>query len=873
MTLPQINSKTGASGDYRLVTTAEELEAVRLELEAADLIAVDTETEGLEYEAVIVGVCLSTKPGTGYYIPIRHEMYPGVLYENQLPSVQVFDAIRFALETRPCVGHNTKFDKQALWKDDVDCNFVHDTLAIAKLFGTWKNNGLKFLVKLEFGHEMAELDSLFKRVGNKKPDIRPAVLSPEEICNYAAEDSNWTLQLCLKYLARIPNLVKNRLYQLEMKLLPVVAEMEAFGLPVSRTFLEEQGKICAAHEKRLEKEIVQDVRELLQDPEYTCNFGSPKQLATLLYEHLKLPVQINAKSGNPSTDKDALAELAKQNPVAARIQTLRTMGKLNGTYLTGLLSKVHPDGRIRGGFNQFGTDTGRFSSSKPNLQNLPRTQTFYLWPADDQSLAEEFIDPKYFRRTPDGLYEFWDASKEKWKDKADEIVGYVNEDGKEKTKMAVASDGKTYGIENGVFKEVWRCPTRDFVAASPGHYIIEADFSQIELRIMAGESGEPTLVNAYLNGDDVHTATAATVHSIRPEDVTDNQRQSGKTLNFSLLYGAGADGTAKLLSISKAEAQDLIDKYFATMTEVGDWMASVKAAAGACGYATTNLGRVRRFPEIGPGHEKWIRAKQEREAVNFKIQGAAADVMKLALVRLSTRLREYFGDEAKIVSTVHDSAMLEVSEHIDIYDLMAVVFESMENGINQADFTRAWPDLKVDVKKGPSWAAAKEVKRPDTLTLPPMFEGDLPKVRVRKVALEREYGISDSPTANKTEQVDIFTGLVTVRSDEEEQTAAKDTSWVIELPKALTPAQYTGLIEFLSARSAKVTPDARQYGTVRVLMPNEDGSIREQDISGRFVLTMEDHMALRIKVGNCTLRQELDDIDPNEVMRGIDFGL
>lgn len=836
------------------------------------MIAVDTETEGLEYEAVIVGVCLSTRPNTGYYIPVRHEMYDGVPYENQLPPAQVFDAIRPALETRPCVGHNTKFDKQALWKDGVDCNFTDDTLAITKLFGDSKQNGLKFCVKKEFGHEMAELDSLFKGTGNKKPQIRPAVLSPEAICNYAVEDANWTLQLFLKYSQMIPNLKTNRLYQLEMKLLPVVAEMEAFGIPVSKTFLQEQGAVCAAHEKRLEQEIVKDVRELLGDPEYTCNFGSPKQLAELLYEHLKLPIQISPKSGNRSTDKDALAVLAVQNPVASRIQTLRTMGKLNGTYLTGLLDKVHPDGRIRGGFNQFGTDTGRFSSSKPNLQNLPRTQTFFLWPADDQSLAEEFLDPEHFRRTPEGTYEFYDSSKGSWIKKADEIVAY-EQDGKIKTKMGVASDGRTYGIEDGVFKEVWRCPTRDFVAASPGHYLIEADYSQIELRIMAGESGEPTLVNAYANGDDVHTATTATIHGIRPEDVTDNQRQGGKTLNFSLLYGAGADGTSKLLGISKAEAQDLIDKYFANMTCVGDWMESVKAAARQCGYATTNFGRVRRFPMIKPPNEKWIRAKQEREAVNFKIQGAAADVMKLALVRTSARLRAYFGDDAKIVSTVHDSVVLEVADHIAIEDLMAVLKDGMATGINKADFTRSWPDLVVDVKKGPSWAAAKGVDWPEEdHPLPPRYEGELPRVRVRKVALEREYGISSSPTANKTEQVDIFTGLVTTRTEQEEETARQDTSWVIELPKPPSPAQFTGLTEFLSARSDKVKK-SKLYGTVKVVMPGPDDSAVEHEINGRFALSLEDHTALRIKIGNCTLRQELDDIDPDEVMRGIDFGL
>ncbi len=866
MSLPELKDKKTSNADYRLVRTEAELASLVEELEQADMIAVDTETEGLEYDAVIVGVCLSTRAGTGYYVPIRHTEWEGVLAPNQLPPTVVFDALRHALENRPCVGHNIKFDQQMLWKDGIHCNFVDDTLAIAKLFGHFASNGLKQLVLELLNHEMSELDSLFPKVGTKKPEIRPATLSPEEICDYAVEDANWTLQL-RDYLYRmIPGLADHPIYKIEMALLPVVGEMEAFGIPVSKTFLIEQGKICSAYEERLEREIIKEVRDLLQDPEYTVNFGSPKQLAELLYQHLKLPVQTDRKSGNPSTNKDALAELAKLNPVAARIQTLRTMGKLNGTYLTGLLDKVHSDGRIRASFNQLGTDTGRFSSSKPNLQNLPRTQTFFLWDADDQALAGEFLNEDFFRQRQDGRFEFYAASKDAWVPTADEIETYQDGE-KTRTRLATASDGKTYGIENGLFKEVWRCPTRDFVAASPGHYLIEADYSQIELRIMAGETREPTLMNAYLSGEDVHTATAATIYQIRPEDVTDNQRQVGKTINFSLLYGAGAPGVALLLGISKQEAQSLIDRYFQNLNKVGEWIDTTKAAARRDRMATTNLGRVRRFPHITSG-DNFTQAKSEREAVNFKIQGAAADVMKLALVRTASRLREYFGDKAKLVSTVHDSAMVEVHESIAIEDLMAVLKEAMVTGINAAKFTSNWPDFAVDVKKGASWAAAKDVKWPEQeQPLPPKFTDDLPKILVRKVALERDLGLVASPTASTGLQQDIFAGLMGA-----EPAPPKDTAWVIELMNPLSSDQLTGLQEFLTARSAKQHPGA-PHGTVKVLVPDGQDGMKEISVPGKFALSFEGNTQLRIKIGNCTLRQELDDIDPSEVLRGVDFGL
>lgn len=859
MVLPAIKSKAESNGDYRLVSTEAELKSLAEELAAADLIAVDTETEGLEYEAIIVGICLSTRAGTGYYIPIRHTEWEGVLAPGQLPPPVVWEWIGHLLETKPCVGHNIKFDQQMLWKEGVHCNFVHDTLAIANLFGRYPRNGLKYLVKEEFGHTMAELDSLFPKVGNKKPEIRAATLSPEEICDYAVEDANWTLQLFWR-LSSLFNL-DSALYKIEMALLTVVGEMEAFGMPASINFLKSQGDICRQHAERLEREILNDIRITLEDPEYMVNFGSPAQLATLLYEHLKLPVQISKKTGNPSTDKDALAYLATLDPVASRIQTLRTMGKLQGTYLTGLLDKVHSDGRIRANFNQFGADTGRFTCSKPNLQQLPRTQTFFLWPADDQSLAQEFADPERFRQRDTGHWEYWDPAKDQWVITFEEIA----QDERGKRCLAVASDGNTYALENGVFKQVWRCPTRNFVAASPGHYLIEADYSQIELRIMAGESAEPTLVDAYNSGQDVHTATAATIFGIKPEDVTDAQRQAGKTINFSLLYGAGADNVASQLGISKMEAEELIARYFQNLNRVGEWIESVKQDARQVRHATTNLGRVRYFPEIASS-EKWIRAKKEREAVNFKIQGAAADVMKLALVRTSSRLKKYFGPDAKIVSTVHDSAVIEVADHIPIEVLMAVLKDAMMDGINVASFTRAWPDFVVDVKKGPAWASAKGVDWPEEeLALPPLYEGELEKVMVRKVALERDLGLVSTPGTHQGPQDDIFTLL---NADTEQH----ETSWVIELPHQLSSSQLTGLQEFLSARLSKDHPGS-SLGSVRVIVPDGEGGTSDIDVPGKFALTVADQTSLRIKVGNCTLRQELDDIDPDEVLRGIDFGI
>lgn len=888
MTLPVITPVLHEDSPYKLVTTVEELTALRQELEAADVIAVDTETEGLDYSDIVVGICLSTKVGTGYYVPLRHEQFPGVLCDNQLPPALVYGEIGPVLERTPCVGHNIKFDDKMLQKDGVRCYWVADTLAISKLFGSWPSNGLKFLVKIIFGHDMAELESLFVKRGNKRAVIAPKSLSPEAICHYAVEDANWTLQLYLWLLEQYrmkhhADLRTNPLFSVETNLMPYVAEMECFGLPVSKEFLEHHGKIARDIVDRLEFEIVETIREKLHDPEYNVSLTSPPQLGKLLFEDLRLPVLGRSKTTNkPSTDRAVLEQLAELDPIARSILTHRTLKKLNNTYLEGLVPKIHDDLRLRGNFNQFGTASGRFSSSEPNLQNLPRNQTFYLWRVDGEEL--DLVNREFAERirwNEGGLCEGYDEQKSKW-------VKHVE--------LGTASNGKTYGVEDSILKEMWKCKTRNFVAARPDHYLVEADYSQVELRIMAGEAQEPTLLAAYANDDDVHTATAAIVFDVPDcstpgctKDVhpfclvTSEQRQSGKTINFSLLYGAGADNIGKQLGISTDEAQALVDQYFEKLPRILQWIEGVRAQATRDGCAMTPFGRVRHFPFIRKdprGPDRQLVQKEKREAVNFKIQGAAADVMKFALVRTGGRLRQYFGDKAKMVSTVHDSVLLEVHDSVPPEDIVRVLNHSMTEpafleaiqcrnaacakaGQHRAPGCQVkWPALEIDVKVGKAWSDAKEIQFPEDMSLPAKFEGyeDLPKIRVQQVAIEREVGISDSGQGD-----DIF---ALVQSTSAPKYASRPVSWVLEVPRPLDVDQLNSLTEFLRERNSE-----EAQGALTLVLTSPDGEVTEKQARGKFNLTMSDEVVLRIKLGPCTLRQELDDIDEDEVLRGIDFGL
>ena len=489
---------------YRLVSTEKQLNELCIELENAKVIAVDTETEGLAYTDIIVGIALSARPDTSYYIPIRHEAIDGVLYDGQLSPETVFGKLKPILETKPCTGHNTPFDIKMFWKDGIDVNYMYDTLIMAHLLGIdIRSKGLKSLVKHFFNHEMPELDSLFPKIGNKKQPILPKILSPEDIRFYGCEDGNWSLQLFIKLLI----MIKQRssldfTHQLEMKLVKVVAEMESFGVPTSLEFLQENSQQAQFYINKLEDHIISTIRYELDDPEFAINLASPKQLGDLLFNKLGLPpIAFSKKTGNPSTDADTLEALAPINPIVNSILTYRKLKKLDDTYLGGLQDKVGIDGRIRGSFIQTGTASGRFSSKNPNLQNLPKDQIFALWKMEDEDIdavADTFED--YNNRTLR-----WDADTQLWRAYNPDIDIWGD------FFLGVANNGKQYGVYQGEIYEMWQCKTRCFIETSDDHYLIDADYSQIELRIMAGESLEPTLLDAFTAGDDVHKKTAGVI--------------------------------------------------------------------------------------------------------------------------------------------------------------------------------------------------------------------------------------------------------------------------------------------------------------------------------------------------------------------------
>jgi DNA polymerase-1 len=396
---------------------------------------------------------------------------------------------------------------------------------------------------------------------------------------------------------------------LELALVPVLADMERVGIRVDPDRL-------TALAKELDTQLDALLREIHTLAGEAVNPNSPKQLATVLFEKLKLPPVKRTKTGY-STDVDVLEELALGHPLPGKILEYRQLAKLKGTYADALPTLVYPrTGRIHTSFNQLVAATGRLSSSNPNLQNIPiRTEL-------GRRIRQAFVP-----------------------------------------------------------EEGWR--------------LLAADYSQIELRILAHVTEEPALVEAFRRGEDIHTRTAAQILHVDPALVTDEMRRLAKVVNFGILYGISGFGLAQAASIGRTDAQRFIDDYFAAHPRVRAYIDRVVAEGRTRGYVTTLLGRRRYLPELN-ARNPVARGAAERMAANAPIQGTASDIIKLAMVRLSAAL-EARALRSRLVLQVHDELLLEVPE-AELAPVQALVPEIMESVLALA------VPLRVDVKVGRDWA-------------------------------------------------------------------------------------------------------------------------------------------------------------------------
>ena len=599
--------------DYDLILDEAQLQQWIALLEAETLIAMDTETTSIDYmQAELVGFSFAVGPGRAAYLPVAHD-YPGA--PEQLSLQHALQALAPVLANPDIakVGQNLKYDMSVLARYGVAVKgTLHDTMLQSYVLNSVATrHNMDALAGFYLDRKTIHFEDVAGK-GAKQLTFNQVPL--ETAADYAAEDADVTLQLhhCLyPQLQAEPSLLS--VYDnIDMPLVPILSEVERQGTLVDGRMLKQHGAELA---DRL-NELTQEVWSLAGE---NFNLDSPKQLQTILYEKMGLPVLKKTPGGQPSTAEPVLADLAQDYELPQMILTYRSLAKLKSTYADKLPLDIHAEtGRIHTSYHQAVAATGRLSSSDPNLQNIP------IRNAEGRRIRQAFVAPA-------------------------------------------------------------------------GNVILAADYSQIELRIMAHLSADQGLSQAFAENQDIHRATAAEVFSLTPQEVADDQRRSAKAINFGLIYGMSAFGLAKQLNISRGLAADYIERYFQRYPGVLRYMDETRALAAEQGFVETVFGRRLYLPEI---NAKAVPRRQaaERTAINAPMQGTAADIIKLAMISVQQWLPAS-GLDARMIMQVHDELVFEVAES-DVDALNAGVIERM------AGAAALNVPLVVDTGVGENWDQA-----------------------------------------------------------------------------------------------------------------------------------------------------------------------
>ncbi len=598
--------------NYETVLTEAQLEKWLKRIHAAQLVAVDTETTGLDpLQDKLVGISFSVEAHHAAYIPLAHR-YSGA--PAQLDFHQVIQRLKPWLEDpgKPKLGQNLKYDKHIFANHDVVLSGIaHDTLLQSYVLESHRAHDMDNLAERHLGVKTITYDEV---TGKGARRISFEQVAVDKATEYAAEDADITLQLhqaLYPQIAADPKL--EMIYRrIEMPLLEVLFDMERNGVLLDVKLLGEQSRELGNRMLELETEVYR----LAEQP---FNLNSPKQIQEILFERHKLPVVKKTPGGAPSTDEDVLQELALDYPLPKLILDYRGLAKLKSTYTDKLPRMVDPaTGRVHTNYAQAVAVTGRLASNDPNLQNIPvRTQ-------EGRRIREAFI-------------------------------------------------------------------------AAAGHQIVSADYSQIELRIMAHISRDANLLKAFAADEDIHRATAAEIFGIPPNEVGAEQRRYAKVINFGLIYGMSAFGLASQLGIERAAAQLYMERYFARYTGVADYMQRTRELAKQQGFVETVLGRRLWLPDIYSSNGA-RRQGAERAAINAPMQGTAADLIKLAMIAVHEWLKQK-QLKARLIMQVHDELVLEVPD--DELGLLKSELPKLMCGVAKLEVP-----LVVDVGAGPNWEKA-----------------------------------------------------------------------------------------------------------------------------------------------------------------------
>lgn len=596
------------SGKYHLIEDEVALEKLVKELAGRKEFALDFETTGTDpLSCEPVGISFCWEEGLAYYVPIGD--VKGGFNEDMF-----FEKLKPLLEDRKRlkIGQNIKYEKLLLAVNGVKMEGpVFDTMVASYLLNPSKLNHNLEDITLEYLNRKKTPITDIIGEGKKKITMKDAEIG--KIKEYCCQDSDAAFRLkeVLGGQLEDKNLAK-LFHEVEMPLLDCLAEMELTGVAIDVDYL-------AKMSKEMEKQLGKITAEVYEIAGTEFNINSPKQLAEVLFERLKLPVVKKTKTGH-STDVEVLEALSAVHALPASLLRYREVSKLKSTYVDALPQLVNPKtGRVHTSFNQTVTATGRLSSSDPNFQNIP--------------------------------------------------------------------------IKTEMGKQIRKA----FVPAAKGWVILSADYSQIELRILAHFSQDMELLKAFEEDHDIHVHTASLIFGVREAEVTSEMRSIAKTVNFGIIYGMSPFGLSRELKIDVSKAKEFIDAYFEKYERVKVFLEGLVEEAKKDGYVMTILNRRRYLPEINNQNNS-VRQFAERAAINAPIQGSAADLIKIAMINIHTVLKEK-GMKSKMILQVHDELVFEVPGD-EVEEMRAIVKSRMEQVVKLS------VPVKVQVKVGKNWLEA-----------------------------------------------------------------------------------------------------------------------------------------------------------------------
>lgn len=574
---------------YHLVDDDTKLKSLIQLLEKQTEICFDTETTSLNtFESKLVGISISIKAHEAYYIPCSTDEHS---------TQQIVDALKPIFENDNIIkiGQNLKYDMLVLKNYGVEIKgILWDTMVAHYLIDADARHGMDIMAENYLNYQTIHIEELIGKKGKSQLNMRDVEVNL--IKDYAAEDADITYQLYKTFKESIDTTYRKKLfYDLDSKLVGVLADMEYEGIKIDIPFLKQ-------YSAEIQDELIQLQDNIYKESGIQFNIDSPKQLGEVLFEHLKIPYQgKKTKTGQYKTDEESLQKIYDQHPIIDYILDYREYTKLKSTYVDALPNLVNPQtGRIHTTYNQTVVSTGRLSSINPNLQNIP------------------------------------------------------------------------------IRTERGKAIRKAFIPRNDDYTLMSADYSQIELRVVASISGDKHMIDDFNAGLDIHTATAAKVFKVDLEQVTSDMRRKAKMVNFGIIYGISAFGLAQRLKIPKSEAAELIEEYFKQYQGIKKYMEDIVISARENGYVETLLKRRINIRDINS--ENWVmKGFAERFAINAPIQGTAADMIKVAMVNVHRRLHDE-KLKSKLLLQIHDELILETYQR-EKKAVEEIILHEMQNAI------------------------------------------------------------------------------------------------------------------------------------------------------------------------------------------------